>query len=106
MPFQLLPTMIKGPMNYTYVLLSEADDRLYIGATSDLRKRLKLHAAGRVRSTVYRRPLILIYYEAGLSADDAYRRERFLKTGKGGRYLKNRLTSSLSTLRKKKLERH
>jgi putative endonuclease len=105
MPFQLL-TMNKGLMNYTYVLLSEADGRLYIGVTSDLRNRIKLHATGRVQSTAYRRPLKFIYYEAGLSADDAYRRERFLKTGKGGRYLKNRLTSSLSTLRKKKLERH
>ena len=93
-------------MNYTYVLLSEADGRLYIGATADLRERLKLHTAGRIRSTVYRRPLKLIYYEAGLSADDAFRRERFLKTGKGGRYIKKRLASSLSELRKQKLERH
>jgi putative endonuclease len=104
MPFQL--SMAKATMNYTYVLLSEADDRLDIGATADLRKRLKLHADDQVRSTVYRRPMLLIYYEAGLSADDAYRRERFLKTGKGGRYLKKRLASSLSELRKKKLERH
>jgi putative endonuclease len=51
-------------------------------------------------------PLKLIYYEACLSPDDAFRRERFLKTGKGGRYLKHRLASSLSMLRDNKLERH
>ena len=93
-------------MHYTYVMLSEADGRFYTGATGDLRKRVALHAAGRVRSTAGRRPLRLLYYEACLSPDDAYRRERFPKTGKGGRYLRNRLTASLAELRRNKLERH
>jgi len=93
-------------MHYTYVLLSEADGRFYTGTSGDLRERLKLHEAGRVRSTTSRRPLKLIYYEACLSPDDAYRRERFLKTGKGGRYLKNRLATSLLKFRGEKLERH
>ena len=51
-------------------------------------------------------PLKLIYCEACLSPDDAFRRERFLKTGNGGRYLKRRLASSISMLRDNKLERH
>ena len=93
-------------MHYTYVLMSEADGRFYIGTSGDLRERLKLHETGRVRSTAYRRPLKLIYYEACLSPDDAYRRERFLKTGKGGRYFRNRLATSLLKLRGEKLERH
>jgi putative endonuclease len=93
-------------VHYTYVLLSEADGRFYTGATSDLRERMTLHRAGRVKSTAHRMPLKLIYYEACLSPDDAFRRERFLKTGKGGRYLKHRLASSLSMLRDNKLERH
>jgi putative endonuclease len=77
-------------MHYTDVLLSETDRRFYIGATSDLRKRLAQHTGGQVRSTVYRRPLRLVYYEACLSLEDAYRRERYLKSGKGGRYLRQR----------------
>ena len=93
-------------MHYTYVLLSEADGRFYTGTTHDLRSRVALHASGYVRSTAYRRPLKLIYYEACLSADDAYRRERFLKTGKGGRYLKKRLAASLAPIWENKLERH
>ncbi len=32
-----------------------------------------------------------MYYEACLSPDDAYRRERYLKSGRGGRYLRQRL---------------
>jgi len=71
-------------VQYTYVLLSEADGKFYTGATSDL----------------------LIYYEGCLSVDDAYRRERYLKSGRGGRYLKARLASSLADIRVNKLERH
>ncbi len=93
-------------MRYTYVLLSEADGRFYTGATSDLRKRLRLHAAGGVPSTRSRRRLRLIYYEGCLSADDAYRRERYLKSGRGGRYLRTRLASSLAKIRANKLARH
>ena len=33
----------------------------------------------------------LTYYEASLSMDDAYRREKYLKTSYGKRYLKSRL---------------
>ena len=65
-------------MHYPYVLLGRLDGRFYLGATGNLRQRLKLHSEGQVRSTARRRPLILVYCEAGLSADDAYRRERYL----------------------------
>ena len=47
-----------------------------------------------------------MYYEACLSPDDAYRRERDLKSGRGGRYLRQRLVSWLSESRGDKLERY
>jgi putative endonuclease len=93
-------------MKYSYVLLSDRDGKFYIGSTGDLRERLQQHNKGQVRSTVYRRPLRLIYHEGCLCADDARRRERYLKTGRGGRYLKQRRASWLSEIRSKKLERH
>jgi putative endonuclease len=71
-------------MTYAYVLLSDQDGRFYIGSTGDLRARLQKHNSGAVRSTAYRRPLRLIYYEGCLSTDDARRRERYLKSGRGG----------------------
>jgi len=40
--------------------------------------------------------LKLIYYEACLSAADAIARERYLKSGMGKRYLKNRLKDYLA----------
>jgi putative endonuclease len=93
-------------MKYSYVLLSDRDGEFYIGSTGDLRERLRQHTKGQVRSTAYRRPLPLIYYEGCLCADDARRRERYLKTGRGGRFLKQRLASWLSEIRSNKLERH
>jgi putative endonuclease len=93
-------------MHCTYVLSSEKDKRFYIGTTSDLRNGLKQHTQGRVTSTAYRRPLRLADYEACHSLDDAYRRERYLKSGRGGRYLKQRLSTWLSCIRDNKLERH
>ena len=93
-------------MHYTYVLLSQQDKRMYTGSTKDLQTRVYEHAEGRVRSTAYRRPLRLIYYEACVSANDAFRRERFLKTGQGKRYLRKRLASFFSGIPEKKLERH
>jgi len=86
-------------MKYTYVLSSGRDGKFYIGCTADLRERWQQHERGQVRSTAYRRPLRLVYYEACRSVEDAYRRERYLKSGRGGRYLKQRLASWLSGLR-------
>src|SRR2546428_501578 len=98
--------MAGGAMTYAYVLLSNQDGRFYVGSTGDLRARLQKHNSGAVRSTAYRRPLRLIYYEGCLSTDDARRRERYLKSGRGGRYLKQRLASWLAEIRSNKLERH
>lgn len=64
---------------------------LYIGCTSDLRKRLKEHNQGIVLSTKRYKPWQLIYYEASLNQDDAKRREHYLKTTQGQRLLKRRL---------------
>jgi putative endonuclease len=89
---------------YTYVLMSEKDGNFYTGTTNDLLKRLEQHKNGLVVSTKYRLPIKLIYFEACLNKDDAFRRERYLKTGMGKRYLKNRLSSSLNNFRKE--EKH
>ncbi|MFQ5790089.1 MAG: GIY-YIG nuclease family protein [Acidobacteriota bacterium] len=94
-------------MHHTYVLLSSREDnRFYTGCTDDLKKRVLERNAGRVRSTAYQAPLELIYYEACLSRDDAFRRERLLKIGKGKRFLKKRLAGFPDGISRNKLERH
>jgi putative endonuclease len=80
-------------MIYVYVLRSVSDGNLYTGCTRDLQTRLALHAAGQVPSTRHRRPLELIYYEACLNERDAFRREKYLKTTYGRRYIKTRCRS-------------
>lgn len=79
-------------MFYNYVLQSKNNNKqLYVGYASDLRKRLKEHNQGLVRSTKPYRPWRLIYYEACLDEKDAKRREDYLKTSQGHRLLKRRL---------------
>lgn len=83
-------------MFYTYVIQSKKDKRWYTGATDDLRKRFNLHNKNQVISTKSRGPFELIYYEACLNQNDAFRREKYLKSGPGKRYIKNRLKRFLS----------
>ena len=78
-------------MFYVYVLQSLGDTGLYIGFTSDLRRRLREHQNGESRSTYFRGPWKLIYYEAYVDQLDAEGRERFLKSGSGRRFLDKQL---------------
>ena len=83
-------------MYYVYVIKSNKDKKYYTGFTDNLRKRFNEHCNGANASTKNRGPFKLIYYEACLSKHDAIARERYLKTGMGKRYLKNRLKRFLS----------
>jgi hypothetical protein len=56
-------------------------------------------------STRFRRSLRLIYYEGCPEAADAYRRERYLKTGNDKRYLRQRLKAWRTQFSREKLER-
>ena len=77
-------------MVYVYVLLSTTDQHLYTGCTRDLRRRIELHNAGKIESTAGRRPFTLIYYEACIREKDAFKREKYLKTTYGKRYIRTR----------------
>ena len=81
---------------YVYVLKSQKYNRLYTGVTNNLKQRLEQHNEGLVRSTKYMCPVQLIYFEACLNKDDAYRREKYLKSGMGKRYMRNRLKGGLT----------
>ena len=77
-------------MIYVYVLRSTQDGHFYTGCTRDLRGRIALHNAGKVPSTKNRLPLELIYYEGSLNEQDAFGREKYLKTTYGKRYINTR----------------
>ena len=78
-------------MYYVYVLYSKKDQGFYIGHTIDIKRRIYEHQNGEEKSTHWRRPLILIYYEAYIERQDAVGREKFLKSGPGRKYLKKQL---------------
>ncbi len=81
---------------YVYVLRSEVDSNFYVGVTRDLPARLALHNKGQVPATRKRAPFALLYWEGCLNESDAARREKYLKTAWGKRYLKARLRQYLT----------
>ena len=83
-------------MYYSYVFQSEKDNQFYVGFTKDLKLRFEQHTKGIVDSTKNSRPLKLIYYEACLNQEDATKREKYLKTYNGKRFLHKRLKSYLT----------
>ena len=83
---------------YVYILFSLKDKKLYVGFTSDLKKRFSEHTEGKVIATKNRRPLIPVYYEYFTDVKDAKSRERFLKSGFGRSQLKKELQHSLNKL--------
>ncbi|MBU1164929.1 GIY-YIG nuclease family protein [Patescibacteria group bacterium] len=74
-----------------YTLLSQKDNKFYIGSTTNLKNRVKDHNAGKNISTKNRRPLDLIYFEGYIDKRYALGREKFLKSGSGHRYLNKQL---------------
>jgi putative endonuclease len=81
---------------YVYVLQSEKDNNFYIGCTSNLKERLENHKSGKVPITKNRRPLKLVYFEGCPNQQDAAKREKYLKTTWGKRYIHGRLEQYLA----------
>jgi len=75
-------------MHFFYVLYSLKDNKLYKGYSENVGKRFTAHYNGEVKSTMYRRPLVLIYSEIFDNKDDALNRERWSKSKNGGPELK------------------
>lgn len=90
-------TRVNGPFHYVYVL-QNSEGNFYTGCTKDLKKRYEEHNDGKSKYTKFRGPYRLIYYEACLNKDDSFRREKYLKTGLGKRYIRNRVKDSLRVL--------
>jgi putative endonuclease len=91
-------------MYYVYVL-ENIDKSLYIGYTSDLKRRLFEHNNKKGGRTTSRKMIglqrgealhwKLIYYEAYLEKPDAIGREKFLKGGSGRKYINKQLNHYL-----------
>ena len=77
-------------MYYVYVIQSEKDNSFYTGFTSNIDRRLIEHNLGEQISTKAKIPFRLIYYEWCLAKEDAIAREKYLKSGMGKKYIRNR----------------
>ncbi len=75
-------------MAIIYILKSLKDSKTYVGSTTDMERRLGEHNAGKVTSTKPRRPLELIYTEKVDTIEQARKREHYLKSAAGRRWLK------------------
>jgi len=75
-------------MHYVYVLESLKTKSLYVGYTTNLKKRLSEHNCRLNLSTRAGAPWKIIFFEGHLNGNDAKRREKYLKTNHGSRLLK------------------
>lgn len=82
---------------YVYVLKSLKKDFIYVGQTTDLKRRFKEHNNKEELSTKHYAPFELIFYEAYLDRKDCLRREEYLKTSKGKTTLKSMLKNFLES---------
>ena len=74
-------------MYYVYVLFSQKLHKRYIGFTSDLAKRLLEHNSGKSTFTKAGIPWTLLFQETFQTESEARKREIFLKSGIGRKFL-------------------
>lgn len=84
-------------VHYVYLLRGHMRHALYIGVTSDLRRRLAEHNKGKSTHTSKSKSWTLVYYEAYANRDDAAEREKALKKfGSAYGQLKKRVERSIA----------
>ena len=74
--------------HYIYILQSLKDHKYYIGYTTNVENRLIFHNSGKQRSTKFRIPFRLVHAEKFESKTDALKREKQIKSYKGGEAFK------------------
>ena len=78
-------------MNYYIYILENPEGKHYIGYTNNLEDRLKRHNTNQVRWTSKKGPWNIIYKEIYETRQEAYRREKQIKSYKGGEAFKKLL---------------
>jgi len=78
-------------MYYIYVIQSLTHNTRYVGSTKNITDRIREHNIGKCRYTSSRSPWRLIYKEKYPTRGEAMKREKFLKSGQGRKFLDNLL---------------
>ena len=74
-------------MYFVYVIQSLSHGTRYVGSTDNVTKRFNEHNIGKCRYTSGRKPWRLISQEKFNTRSEAMKREKFLKSGQGRKYL-------------------
>lgn len=74
-----------------YILQSQTTFRYYIGYCSNMKERLQRHNSGRSTYSKKERPWIVVYTEVFTNRTDAMKREKQIKSYKGGEAFKKLL---------------
>jgi len=75
-------------MNFFVYVLSDNSGRLYKGMTNNLERRLKEHTRGKTKTTRNMENVKVVYKEIYKNRQDARKRELYLKSAAGRRFLK------------------
>ncbi|MBP9856088.1 MAG: GIY-YIG nuclease family protein [Candidatus Pacebacteria bacterium] len=75
-------------MKYFAYVLKDSQGKFYKGFTSDLSRRLKEHRSGHTKTTRFMDNPSLVYSEEFDTLNEARKREVYLKTAAGRRFLK------------------
>ena len=78
-------------MYYVYAIISGKDNRIYVGLTGNLSRRIREHNGGKTKSTKYYKPWSLLYLEKLDNLLEARKREKKLKSGCGKEFLKKKV---------------
>ena len=78
-------------MYFVYAIQSKIDNRLYVGFTDNLERRIGEHNSGRTKSTKAYIPWELVYFESVENRIDARNREKYFKSGCGKEQLKRQI---------------
>jgi putative endonuclease len=76
-------------MPYTYILYSHKINKYYIGACTDLQRRLQEHNSAKSKFTSTGIPWTIVYKEEFSSLLEAKRREFYIKKQKSRTFIEN-----------------
>lgn len=75
-------------MYFVYIIRSLKNNKCYIGYTNNLERRIKEHNHNNTRSLINKGPFVLIYSEKYNNVTEAKKREKQIKSYKGGNAFK------------------
>jgi putative endonuclease len=77
-------------MYFVYAIKSTVRNYIYIGISDNVERRLREHNSGHNRTTKPYKPFTLLLTESYPDRPEARKREKYLKSGVGREFLKNR----------------